>query len=44
MIRLGAWTLTVEARDIYGNAGSASLAVVVELYVAERCARVLGMV
>ena len=32
LIRLGAWTLTVEARDIYGNAGSASLGVVVEPY------------
>ena len=32
LIRLGAWTLTVEAKDIYGNAGSASLGVAVEHY------------
>jgi hypothetical protein len=32
LLRLGAWTLTLEAADTYGNSGSASLEIVAEPY------------
>jgi hypothetical protein len=32
LVRLGAWTLAVDARDTYGNSGSASLETVAEPY------------